>query len=233
MTEGGQAPPRSSPPAFAASSGGGYGGQPGGPPAAATATGESPSPPPGPFAVFAEEETTGSAPAPVHRTSARVLVGGIGLPWLRDLDFGTQFVRRVEGLDWPDDVVVEDLSYAAHRVLHRLKELKPEKVVLVGAMPRDIDPPGTIRRYVLDLTPPGDKEVADRLSEAIGGIIDLDHTLAVVRYWKGFPAGTVVIEVEPNDRAFGLGFSSEVEEKVEEVLDMVRAECGIVEETTQ
>jgi len=233
MTEGGQAPPRSSPPAFAASSGGGDGGQPGGPPAAATTAGESPSPPPGPFAVFAEEETTGSAPAPVHRTSARVLVGGIGLPWLRDLDFGTQFVRRVEGLDWPDDVVVEDLSYAAHRVLHRLKELKPEKVVLVGAMPRDIDPPGTIRRYVLDLTPPGDKEVADRLSEAIGGIIDLDHTLAVVRYWKGFPAGTVVIEVEPNDRAFGLGFSSEVEEKVEEVLDMVRAECGIVEETTQ
>ena len=233
MTEGGQAPPRSSPPAFAASSGGGYGGQPGGPPAAVTTAGESPSPPPGPFAVFAEEETTGSAPAPVHRTSARVLVGGIGLPWLRDLDFGTQFVRRVEGLDWPDDVVVEDLSYAAHRVLHRLKELKPEKVVLVGAMPRDIDPPGTIRRYVLDLTPPGDKEVADRLSEAIGGIIDLDHTLAIVRYWKGFPAGTVVIEVEPNDRAFGLGFSSEVEEKVDEVLDMVRAECGIVEETTQ
>ncbi len=233
MTEGGQAPPRSSPPAFVASSGGGDGGQPGGPPTAVTATGESPSPPPGPFAVFAEEESTGSAPAPVHRTSARVLVGGIGLPWLRDLDFGTQFVRRVEGLDWPDDVVVEDLSYAAHRVLHRLKELKPEKVVLVGAMPRDIDPPGTIRRYVLDLTPPGDKEVADRLSEAIGGIIDLDHTLAIVRYWKGFPAGTVVIEVEPNDRAFGLGFSSEVEEKVEEVLDMVRAECGIVEETTQ
>ncbi|MGI9023055.1 MAG: hydrogenase maturation protease [Acidimicrobiales bacterium] len=156
-----------------------------------------------------------------------MLVGGIGLPWLRDLDFGTQFVRRVERLEWPDDVVVEDLSYAAHRVLHRLQELRPEKVVLVGAMPRDIDPPGTIRRYILDLTPPGDKEVADRLSEAIGGIIDLDHTLAIVRYWKGFPAGTVVIEVEPSDRAFGLGFSTEVEDRVDEVLAMVRAEAGM------
>ncbi|HEX3394258.1 MAG TPA: hydrogenase maturation protease [Acidimicrobiales bacterium] len=193
--------------------------------------GENVGPPPGPFAVFTEEKSTGSAPAPVHRTSARVLVGGIGLPWLRDLDFGTQFIRRVEGLEWPDDVVVEDLSYAAHRVLHRLKELQPEKVVLVGAMPRDIDPPGTIRRYTLDLTPPGDKEVADRLSEAIGGIIDLDHTLAVVRYWKGFPPGTVVIEVEPNDRGFGLGFSAEVEAKVDEVLALVRAETG-PEETT-
>ena len=156
--------------------------------------------------------------------AAPVLVGGIGLPWLRDLDFGTQFVRRVEDLDWPGGVIVEDLSYAAHRVLHRLQEVAPRKVVLVGAMPRDVDPPGTVRRYPLDLTPPTDEEVHDRLSEAVGGIIDLDHTLAVVRYWKGFPPDTVVIEVEPGDRSFGLGFSDEVEAVVDQVLEMVRQE---------
>ena len=157
----------------------------------------------------------------------RVLVGGVGLPWLRDLDFGTQFLRRVEHLDWPSDVVLDDLSYAAHRVLHTLQELKPSKVVLVGAMPREVDPPGTIRRYQLDLTPPSDDEVAERLGEAVGGIIDLDHTLAVVRYWKGFPPDTVVIEIEPGDRAFGLGFSDDVESVVETVLAMVREEVGI------
>lgn len=162
--------------------------------------------------------------------AAPVLVGGIGLPWLRDLDFGTQFVRRVEALDWPDNVLVEDLSYAAHRVLHRLQEVAPRKVVLVGAMPRDMDPPGTVRRYVLDLTPPSDEEVHDRLGEAVGGIIDLDHTLAVVRYWKGFPPDTVVIEVEPADRSFGLGFSDEVEAAVDQVLAMVRDELGPVGE---
>ncbi|HWC12621.1 MAG TPA: hydrogenase maturation protease [Acidimicrobiales bacterium] len=178
--------------------------------------------PAGPFAVFDDDE---QAP-PRRRESARALVGGIGLPWLRDLDFGTQFIRRVEDLDWPEDVIVEDLSYAAHRVLHRIQELRPEKVVLVGAMPRDVDPPGTIRRYVLDLTPPAKEEVADRLGEAVGGIIDLDHTLAVVRYWKGFPPDTVVIEVEPGDRAFGLGFSAEVEAQVDAILAMVREEVG-------
>ena len=162
--------------------------------------------------------------------AAPVLVGGIGLPWLRDLDFGTQFVRRVETLEWPEHVVVENLSYAAHRVLHRLQELAPRKVVLVGAMPRDVDPPGTVRRYMLDLTPPTDEEVHDRLAEAVGGIIDLDHTLAVVRYWKGFPADTVVIEVEPGDRSFGLGFSDEVEAAVDQVLAMVRDELGPVDE---
>ncbi|MEX2659533.1 MAG: hydrogenase maturation protease [Acidimicrobiales bacterium] len=155
-----------------------------------------------------------------------VLVGGIGLPWLRDLDFGTQFVRRVADLEWPPGVVVEDISYAAHRVLHLLQELEPSKVVLVGAMPRKVDPPGTVRRYQLDLEPPEDEEVHERLAEAIGGIIDLDHTLAVVRYWRGFPDDTVVIEIEPGDDSFGLGFSDEVEAAVDAVFAMVREEVG-------
>ncbi len=162
--------------------------------------------------------------------AAPVLVGGIGLPWLRDLDFGTQFIRRIEHLDWPEGVVLEDISYAAHRVMHFLQELLPGKVVLVGAMPREVDPPGTIRRYPLDLTPPPDDEVQERLAEAAGGIIDLDHTLAVCRYWKVFPQDTVVIEVEPADRAFGLGFSEEVETSVDPILAMVREEVGFTTE---
>lgn len=149
------------------------------------------------------------------------LVGGIGLPWLRDLDYGTQWVNRVQNLDWPDHVIVEDMSYAAHRVLHRLQEVKPSKVVLVGCMPRRVDSPGTIRRYQLDLTPPPDDEVHERLTEAATGIIDLDHTLAVVRYYGEFPADTIVIEVEPEDDTFGLGFSDSVEATVDEVLRLV------------
>jgi hydrogenase maturation protease len=160
-----------------------------------------------------------------------VLVGGIGLPWLRDLDFGTQFVRRVADETWPDGVV-EDLSYSAHRVLHRMQEFRPHKVILVGAMPRDVDPAGTIRRYQLDLTPPDDDDVQERLAEAIGGVIDLDHTLAIVRWGKGFPPDTVVIEVEPGDRSFGLGFSEEVEASVDKVLALVREELGMQAEAS-
>ena len=85
-------------------------------------------------------------------------------------------------------------------------------------------PPGTIRRYKLDLTPPDDEEVHERLSEAATGIIDLDHTLAVARYYRQFPDDTVVIEVEPADDSFGLGFSDAVEATVDEVLELVRRE---------
>ena len=152
---------------------------------------------------------------------ACTFVGGVGLPWLRDLDFGTQWINRYAEHPWPAHVVLEDLSYAAHRVLHRLEEVRPARVVLVGCMPRRVDPPGTVRVYTLDLTPPDDLEVHERLTEAVGGIIDLDHTLAVVRYWKGFPDPTFVVEVEPADDTFGLGFSEEVEAVVDDVYSRI------------
>ena len=178
----------------------------------------------------AEAQTTAlaDAPQPVKRKRRRIVVGGIGLPWLRDLDYGTQFIRRIEGEAWPKGVYVEDMSYAGHRVLDRLKEIRPHKVILVGAMPRDVDPAGTIRRYKLDTDLPDEPpaELQERLAEAASGIIDLDHTLAIVRWGKGFPADTVVIEVEPGDRSFGLGFSDEVEATVDEVLALIREEVA-------
>lgn len=156
-----------------------------------------------------------------------LLIGGIGLPWLRDLDFGTNWLARAAALTWPDGVLLEDLSYSAHRVMHRLQELLPSRVILLGCMPRRVDPAGTIRRYRLADTPmPDVDEVHERLSESVGGVIDLDHTLAVCRYWNAFPADTIVIEVEPAESEFGWGFSEPVELAVGQVLEIVREEVG-------
>ncbi len=155
-----------------------------------------------------------------------LLVGGIGLPWLRDVDFAKVFVERVEGLEWPENVLVEDLSLPAHRVLDRLVEVAPSQVVLVVSRRSEIDAPGTVRRSVLDLTPPPDDEVHQRLVESVTiGVVDVEHTLAVVRYWKGFPEGTVVIEVESGD-VLSLDLGDEVEDVVEKVLVAVQEEVA-------
>ena len=79
--------------------------------------------------------------------ACRALVAGFGRPGMRDLDFGRRLVDCLQQLDWPEDVVVEDLSCSVPLVLHRLQELRPAKVVLLGAVPRELDPPATIRRY--------------------------------------------------------------------------------------
>ena len=126
-------------------------------------------------------------------TPCRALVGGFGRPGMRDLDFGRQVIECLEQLDWPGDVVVEDLSCSAPLVLHRLQELRPAKVVLVGAVARDFDPPATIRRYTVDLAPPAPDELCRSVEESAMGLVYLDHTLAMARHWGGLPADTVVI----------------------------------------
>ena len=159
-------------------------------------------------------------------TPCRALVGGFGRPGMRDLDFGRQVVQCLEQLEWPDEVVVEDLSCSAPLVLHRLQELRPAKVVLVGAVARDFDPPGTIRRYEVDLAPPRPEELRRSVEESAMGLVDLDHTLAMARHWGGLPTDTVVIEVEPAEASFGLGFSEELADSLDHILDMVREELA-------
>ncbi len=157
-------------------------------------------------------------------TACRALVGGFGRPGMRDLDFGRQVIDYLQHLDWPDGVVVEDLSCSAPLVLHRLQELRPAKVVLLGAVPREFDPPATLRRYRVDLTPPAPADVHRSLEESAMGMVDLDHTLAMARHWGGLPVDTVIIEIEPAEAEFGIGFSDLLAECFDPILDMVREE---------
>ena len=57
-------------------------------------------------------------------------------------------------------------------------------------------------------------------------MVDLDHTLAVARHWGGLPADTVVVEVEPADCSFGLGFSDELAEVFDPIVAVVRELVG-------
>lgn len=163
---------------------------------------------------------------PDAAVQCRALVGGLGMPGLRDLDFGRQVVAYLRELRWPEGVVVEDLSCSAHLTLDRLRELRPAMVILMATAARGVDPPGTLRRYRLDLTPPPPDKVHDGLVETLGGTTDLDHTLAVVRHWGGFPVDTIVIEIEPSDCSFGPGFSEELGDCIEPILAMVKEDIG-------
>lgn len=167
------------------------------------------------------------APHDPSGSDRKVFVGGVGNPLLGDLDFGPQFVRRHLHEEWPEGVVLRDSAESAHRVLHQLQEVEPDRVIFVAGYPRG-DPPGTIRRYTVDTdTEDIDLELlAASLGEAAGGVIDLDCTLMVTRYYKGLPPDTVCIEVEAVDEGFGPVFSPSVEASFEPVLKMVQEEAA-------
>lgn len=157
-------------------------------------------------------------------SSGPVFVCCVGIPWAGDLDFGPRFASRAAALPWPRDVVVEAAALAAHRLLHRLQELRPRHVVVVASHPRG-DPPGTVRRFSLaDLPESEDADVHARLGESASGVIDVDHALVVNRYFGTLPETTTVIEVEPAELAFGDRLSPAVESRFDEVLELVRRE---------
>lgn len=110
-------------------------------------------------------------------TPCRALVGGLGVPGMRDLDFGRAVIRYLEQLDWPEGVVIEDLSCAPHLVLHRIQELHPATVVLIGAADRVGHDAGSVHHYRPDPDPPAPELVHDGLAAAASGMADLDHTL--------------------------------------------------------
>lgn len=153
------------------------------------------------------------------------LVAGVGIPWAGDLDLGPRFVRRFEALEWPAPVALEDAAVAAHVFLHRLVELRPERVVLVAAHPRG-GVPGTVRRYRPTEPLPPDDEVQARLGESAAGVIDLDHTLVVARFFGALPQETTIVEVEPHDASFGTELSDAAEAAYDAVLAHVRKLVG-------
>ena len=160
--------------------------------------------------------------APVERP--RVLIGGVGLPWRRDLDLGRLLVEEVNESGWPDDVAVEDLSYSAHRVMHTLEEIEPQRLILIAATSKGREP-GTITRTSIDDWADSDEDdVVARLGESVGGVIDLDHIVVVNRHFGSLPDDTVIIEIEAGDQTFGIGYSPDVEQVVPRILDVIREE---------
>ena len=142
--------------------------------------------------------------------ACRAFVGSFGRHGLRDLDFGRQVVDCLQQLDWPAGVVIEDLPCSPALVLNRLQELRPSKVVLLGAVSRGEEPPGTVRRYAFHHAT----------------LPDADHSLTLARQWGGLPADTVVIEVEASDTDYGPGFSETLAGAFDPIIEMVGEELA-------
>jgi hypothetical protein len=65
----------------------------------------------------------------------RVLVGGVGYRFLRDLSFGPLLTDALRKEAWPEGVEIEDLSYGPVAILHNL-DARPryDRLVLVAGV---------------------------------------------------------------------------------------------------
>jgi hydrogenase maturation protease len=159
--------------------------------------------------------------------SVRVIVAGVGYRNLRDHSVGVAVTDRLEREAWPSGVVVEDLSYNPIAVVQRLEDepadQRFQRAVVVAAVERNGRAPGTIVAYRWDGALPVEEEIHRAVTGAVTGVIALDNTLVVSRYFGALPDEVVVVEVEPAIHEFGDTLSDVVARRFETLCDLVRA----------
>lgn len=143
------------------------------------------------------------------------MVGGIGYRNLRDHSLGIVMSDELEPLADPPQLLIEDLCYGPVAVgqwfLDEAIAAPITRAVFVTAIAReDGRPPGTIVSYRWDRLLPSDEEIHRAVTEAVTGVIFLDNTLVVTAWMGALPEETIVIEVEPEEHAFGDAMSPAV-----------------------
>ncbi len=150
----------------------------------------------------------------------RVLVGGVGYRYLRDGAVGPYMADRLEA-GASNGIEVEDLGYHPVGFTQNLQDRPPyDRIVLVGAIARGREP-GTVTAYRWDRVLPSPKEIQERVTEAVTGVISLDNLLIVTEAFGAFPEDVRVVEIEPADEGWGDGFSPEIEAKLGEIEEAV------------
>lgn len=155
----------------------------------------------------------------------RVLVGGIGYRNLSDHSVGVMVVDELSQRAWPDNVLVEDVSYGPVAVAQRLddepRDRRIERIIAVSAVSRGDRLPGTISAYRWDQVLPPPDVVQQAVTEAVTGVIAMDNTLIVCRQFGALPDDAIVVEVEPLLEQSGETFSPAIAEIVGELRDLV------------
>lgn len=153
-----------------------------------------------------------------------VLVGGVGELFQGDLDFGRLVAETLAGEALGPGVLVEELTYGALAVAHRLEEVAPSALVLVGAVARG-RPLGSVeRRRVRDLRP-NVEDVQQSVYDAATGYVTIDLLTEVCAGFGRLPSRTVTIELEPSVAGGPIAqLSADAQAAMPVALDLVRAE---------
>jgi hydrogenase maturation protease len=138
-----------------------------------------------------------------------VLVGGVAELYQSDLDVGRRAVELLASERLGPDVYVEELHYGAVAVAQRLEELRPELLLLLGAVDWGGHPGEVRRRLMRDLAPHPDA-VQAAVRDAAVGYVGIDLLLDVCAGFGALPARTVLLEVQPAATGPGDELSAEV-----------------------
>ncbi|MDQ5850764.1 MAG: hydrogenase maturation protease [Chloroflexota bacterium] len=151
-----------------------------------------------------------------------VLIAGVGYQNMRDQSVGPDVMPALSQLDWPAETEILHLHFGPIHVVQWLEE-RPghfDRMVFVAAVARGRKPGGVYWYRWEGILPPAE-EIQQRIGEAVMGVIDLDNLLIVAQHFRVLPADVIVVEVEPEDTGWGVGFTPGVEAALPTVIETV------------
>lgn len=152
-----------------------------------------------------------------------VLVGGVSELFQGDLDLGRLAVEQLLADDLGPGVRVEDLHYGAVAVAQRLEDVRPDTLVLVGAVQRG-RAPGTVERRRIDPPELSAAQLQAAVGDAVVGYVHVDLVVEVAAGLYALPPRTVAVEVEPEDVGPGERLSASGAAGLSTALALVRDE---------
>ncbi|MGI8553721.1 MAG: hypothetical protein ACR2PL_23470 [Dehalococcoidia bacterium] len=158
----------------------------------------------------------------------KTLIAGAGYRNLRDLSFGPELVDRLQTMDWPSDVQIEDFSYGPIAVYQWFLEHEGcfRRAIFAGSVVRGRGS-GSLHYYPWRGSTDDEDAVQARIAEALTGVISLENLLVICEHFGVLPHEVSVIEIEPADEGWGPGLSDGVTVCLNEAIEILRCEVGV------
>ena len=146
----------------------------------------------------------------------KVTILGVGNLLLKDEGIGIHVLDALKGAPFPSDVDLELIDGGTSPDVFHLLD-GADKSIIIDAVSGGGDP-GTVYRFRADDVAAEDKPI---LSLHQMGLLE---GLKMMAQMAGKPADVVIIGVEPKEIGWGLELSSDVEQKIPQILEIVLQE---------
>lgn len=153
-----------------------------------------------------------------------MLIGSVGYHNLSNYSVGPILLPVLRDMDWPENITIEELHWGPIAIVQYLEsQAQPfERVVLLTALHDPARQVGDITIHIWGGGLPSEQDIQARVCDAVTGVICAENLLVIGEHFKIWPEEVYLVDVEPGEEKYGDHLDPEVQEKTDEIIDIVR-----------
>ena len=162
--------------------------------------------------VYHKDEKKAQNPANMKK----IVILGVGNVLLKDEGVGIHVIHALQDSLLPDNVHLEIIDGGTSPNVFHLLE-RADKLIIIDAVRGGSDP-GSVYRFRADDVIPEGKDIVSLHQ------VGLLESLEMMEHMENKPKDVVIIGVEPKEMGWGLELSSELEQTVPQIVEVVLQE---------